>query len=184
MSSRFLLYYLSAVLLIVQPSGVNVADQIRNVFVSHVHADDAQVTALTTLLSNHKYDVRNSSIDSSNPNDANNEDYIKYQILAPRIDWCGAMIVLISPETHTSDWVNWEIEYAFQQDKQIVGVWCPGATDADKPEALERLGDGTVVSWRGEQIISALNGDQNWENPQGLPEPPKPFPQYTCGYRG
>ena len=41
--------------------------------------------------------IRDYSIRSDNPNNAHSEDYIKYQILAPRIRQSGVLVVYISP---------------------------------------------------------------------------------------
>lgn len=158
------------------------ADKVTNIFISHVHEDDEQVQGLKSLLKGKGYDVKDSSIDSSKPNEASNPDYIKSKILGPRIDWAGAMIVLISPDTHTSDWVNWEIENAFKKEKRIIGVWCQGAKDSDLPEAFEKYGDD-LVGWQGDKIIDALNNVDHWEGPEGNPRPPQNAPRYSCGYR-
>ena len=97
-------------------------DQPKNVFISHIHEDDATLKGLRDLLRRNGYEIRDGSIDSSKPNDATNADYIKSEILAPRIRWAGTFIVLISAKTHESRWVDWEIEYAHKQGKRIIGV--------------------------------------------------------------
>ena len=63
------------------------SDTTRNVFISHIHEDDKDVTALKELLAKNGYEIRDSSIDSSKPNEAEDKDYIKSQILAPCIQW-------------------------------------------------------------------------------------------------
>lgn len=74
------------------------ADEVKNVFISHVHEDDDALQDLKNLLKNNGYEIRDSSIDSSKPNQAENPDYIKSEILAPRIQWASTMVVLISPD--------------------------------------------------------------------------------------
>jgi len=162
---------------------VKMVQNITNIFISHVHEDDHHVQGLKDLLKQKGYDVKDSSIDSSKPNEASNPAYIKAGILSPRIDWAGAIIVLISPNTHHSEWVNWEIECAFKKEKRIIGVWCPGASDSDLPEAFEKYGDD-LVGWQGDKIIDALNSKDHWERPEGNPRPPQNAPRYSCGYRG
>ena len=103
------------------------ANEIKNIFISHVHEDDPVLPDLKKLVGKNGCEIRDASIDSSKPNDAKNESYIKTEILGPRIQWAGTMIVLISPNTHTSEWVNWEIEYAAKQNKRIIGVFAQGA---------------------------------------------------------
>jgi len=141
----------------------------KNVFISHYGKDDEHVQKLKQLLSNKNYILRNSSIDSTKSNDAQNEHYIKYNLLKPGLQWSSTCIVLIGPQTHTRPWVNWEIEQAFKLDKKIIGVFINGAKDSDIPENLEKYGSGTVVGWHGDSIIGAIEGQAGWCNPDGTP---------------
>src|SRR5512145_3103673 len=108
----------------------------KNIFISHVHENDDLLPKLKDLLGRAGMDVRDGSIRSDKPNNAKNEDYIKREILAPRIQWASTLVVLITNETAQSDWVNWEIKYAIEQSKSVIGVFAQGATDADIPEEL------------------------------------------------
>ena len=99
----------------------------RNVFISHIHEDDTGLEDLKQLLESHGMKVRDYSITSDKENNAKSSEYIKYSILAPRIDACTALVVYISEETRQSEWVNWEIKYAYQQGKTVVGVWEHGS---------------------------------------------------------
>ncbi len=105
-----------------------------NVFVSHLHEDDARIAHLKGLARDRGLEIRDSSINASRPNNAKDPDYIKSQILAPRIDWAGTVVVLISPETKDSEFVAWEIEYAARTETRIVGVFTRGSADCDMPE--------------------------------------------------
>lgn len=144
------------------------AKDIKNVFISHVHEDDAGLEKLKSLLEKNGMTIRDSSINSSNPNNAKNPDYIKTSILAPQINWAGTLIVYISPNTKHSEWVNWEIEYAAKQDKRVIGVWEHGVKDCELPSALKEYADA-VVGWHGNAIIDAINGKDSWEKPDGGP---------------
>lgn len=156
------------------------ADGIRNVFISHIHEDDGDLAALKDLLAKHGCNVRDSSIDSSKPNEAKDEDYIKSGILGPRIEWAGTIVVLVSPGTHESEWVNWEIERASQLEKRIVGVWAHGAKDSDLPTNLDLYADA-VVGWNGESIVDAIDGKANeWISSNGQPRVPRPIKRYSC----
>ena len=86
------------------------AGRIRNVFISHKFEDDAGLQEIKRLVAQHGMTWRDYSINSDNPNNAHNEEYIKRQILAPRIRQAGCLVVYISEKTRQSDWVNWEIE--------------------------------------------------------------------------
>ena len=142
------------------------AKDIKNVFISHIHEDDAGLAKLKALLQKNGLTIRDSSINSSNPNTAKNHDYTKSSIRAPPIDWAGTFIVYVSHNPKDSDWVNWEIEYAAKQGKRIVGVWEHGTKDCELPSALKEYADA-VVGWHGNSIIDAINGEDGWENPDG-----------------
>ena len=155
-------------------------NEIKNVFVSHVHEDDSVLPELKDLLSKNGCEIRDGSIDSSKPNDAKNPDYIKAEILAPRIQWAGCVMVLISPDTHTSEYVDWEIEYAAKLGKRIVGVFARGAKDSDIPKNLELYGDA-LVGWSGQTIVDAINGKTTGSvNADGSARPPRTIARYSC----
>ena len=138
----------------------------KNIFISHVHEDDDLLPNLKDLIGRAGMEVRDGSINSDKPNDATNPDYIKEKYLRPRIDWASTLVVLITHDTAQSDWVNWEIEYAIEQGKQVVGVFAQGATDADVPDALRTHGDAAVVGWQGERVVDAINGKiSGWDDP-------------------
>jgi hypothetical protein len=154
--------------------------QTKNVFVSHIHEDDAGLGQLKDLLAKAGMDIRDASINSLNPNNAQSEDYIKSQILAPQIDWAGTMIVYVTPETKDSDWVDWEIRHAHEKDKRIVGVWAHGCNECELPPALNDLADA-VVGWTGTSIVDAINGDCDvWECPDGTPREIRPIKRHCC----
>src|SRR5208283_2315669 len=75
------------------------ADEIKNVFISHVHEDDDGLAKLKDLIGKGGLTVRDSSINKTNPNDAKNPDYIKSQILAPQIQWASTLLVYVTPKT-------------------------------------------------------------------------------------
>lgn len=154
--------------------------QNRNIFISHKHEDDDGLKDLKRLVGRHGMKWRDYSITKDNPNNAHNENYIKSQILAPRIRQAGCLVVYVSEKTKNSDWVEWEIEYAHKQGKRIVGVWERGARDCDLPEALERYGNA-IVGWNGESIIDAINGKSNtWYNQDGSKQGYRNIKRYSC----
>jgi hypothetical protein len=153
---------------------------IKNVFISHVHEDDEGLGKLKKLIEKGGLFVRDSSINSSNPNEAQNHDYIKSQILAPQIQWASILLVYITPKTKDSEYVNWEIEYAEKQGKRIVGVYAHGASECDVPEALEKYADD-VRGWQSAGIVEAILGGTNeWRSPSGELRDPCPIKRHGC----
>ena len=155
-------------------------DDMRNVFISHIHEDDEGLPPLKSLVAQHGMICRDGSITTGKFNEASNEDYIKYEILAPRIKWAGTLVVYVSSETKNSDWVNWEIQYAHKEGKRIVGVWARGEKGCELPEALERHANA-IVGWNGESIKDAINGDSNhWYNQDGTPYGYRNIKRHPC----
>lgn len=151
-----------------------------NIFIPHIHEDDAQIEAMKSLLHDRGFDVRDSSIDTSNPNRATDIAYIRREILKPAIDWCGVVVVLISPDTRNSEHVDWEIRYAQEHDKRIVGVWTHGSAECDIPEALQDYAQA-IVGWNGDRIVGAISGEiDDWEQPDGDRVPERVIQRIRC----
>lgn len=156
------------------------ADSNKHIFISHIHEDDHRLDPLKTLLGISGMQVQDASIKSTNPNNAKNENYIKYEILKPRIEWSSVLVVLISPETKNSEYVQWEIECAAAMGKKIVGVWDHGESESDIPEALYRYADA-IVGWQGDRVKEAIEGKiNNHERPDGSVVDPRETKRYSC----
>lgn len=149
----------------------------KHVFISHHHADDAQVTNLTKLLSRNGYDIRNSSIRAKPANQARLDrnqipERTLKRLLRMKMSWASKVVVLIGKRTHSRPWVNWEIEKANQLGKRIVGVFTHGGTSADIPPAFEDYGSA-LVGWNSDRIVAAIDGTDNpFQNPDGTPREP------------
>ena len=155
-------------------------NEAKNIFISHIHEDDTGLGKLKSLLKDNGMSTRDYSVSKDNPNNAHSESYIKSEILAPRIRQSSTLAVYISPETKSSSWVDWEVEYAHKQDKRIVGVWAHGEAGCEVPEALNNYADA-VVGWTGNRIIDAINGKiDGWENPDGTRRAPRAIERYSC----
>ena len=142
-----------------------------HVFISHHHEDQEDLDRLKELMKEKGYNMKDSSIDESKPNKAENEEYIK-SLLRTRIDWSGTLVVLIGKETHTRPWVDWEIEYAHRQGKRIVGIFAHDGKDSDVPQNLDKYGDD-LVGWGSKNLIAAIKGEHDgpWESPDSTPRP-------------
>jgi hypothetical protein len=150
------------------------------IFVSHIHEDDEHIDKMRALLENNGYEVQVSAIDSSNPNNATDPDYIMQRHISPKIDWANTIVVLISPGTKDHPWIDREIERAHQQEKRLVGVWTFGAAECDVPEGLTQYADA-VVGWQAEHIYGAIDGSiNNWTTSDGTPRSRQQIRQYGC----
>ena len=148
----------------------------KNVFISHHHKDDAQVDKLTNLLGKNGCDIRNSSIRAKPANQQRLDkglvkDSTIRRLLRMKMSWAGTVIVLVGKQTHARPWVNWEIQEAQRQGKNIVGVYEHGLKDKVKlPKALEKYGT-SQVGWDSACILDAINGTPTFQNPDGSPSP-------------
>lgn len=143
----------------------------RHVFISHHHQDDEKVTNLTNLLNSKGLDIRNSSVrmkpeNERRMNEKKVDKKVIERILRMKISWASSVIVLIGKDTHKRPWVNWEIDKAKEQGKRIIGVYDRGGTEADIPPSLEKYGSA-IVNWNAESIISAIDGNNSFQNPDG-----------------
>ena len=153
------------------------AEELINIFVSHFHEDEESIKAMKDLLGD-KYNIRNYSVTSDKYNSAKNEEYIK-SMLRDLIRKSGTFICLIGPDTHDSEWVNWEIEQAFKQGKRIIGVYTWGAKDSDIPPALEDAADA-MVGWNHDTIVKAIEGENIFTNADGSTRPNVGGSRVTC----
>lgn len=148
----------------------------RHLFISHHHKDDAEVTKLTNLLSGRGYDIRNSSIRAKPKNQERLKknlvsDEVIERLLRMKISWASTVVVLIGKDTHARPWVNWEIDKANEQGKNIVGVYARGGTASDIPPSLEKY-SSAIVGWNTDSIIAAIDGNHKFQNPDGTDRTP------------
>ena len=144
----------------------------RNVFISHHHKDDAQVDKMTRLLRKNGCEIRNSSIRAKPANQERLDkglvkDSAIRRLLRMKMSWAGTVVVLVGKETHTRPWVNWEINEAKKQGKNIVGVYEHGLKEkVELPEALKNSAT-SQVGWDSKCIIDAINGNPVFQNTDG-----------------
>ena len=144
----------------------------KNVFISHHHKDDAQVDKLTSLLNKNGSEIRNSSIRAKPANQERLDkglvkDSVIRRLLKMKMSWAGTVIVLVGKKTHTRPWVNWEINEAKNQGKNIVGVYEHGLKDkVELPDALKDYAT-SIVGWDSNSIIDAINDKPSFQNPDG-----------------
>lgn len=145
----------------------------RHVFISHHHADDAEVSKLSELLAKHGYDIRNSSIRAKPANQRRLDqglvkDETIRRLLRMKISWASTVVVLVGKDTHERQWVNWEIEQANRQGKRIVGVYVRGGTEVDLPPALEKYASSRIVGWNADAVIDVIDDKSNlFQNSDG-----------------
>lgn len=145
-----------------------------------MHEDDEHVDGLRQFLNQSGRQVDVSAIDSSSPNNANDPDYIMSRYIRPKVEWCEAIVVLISPATQGSDWVDKEIELAKRLDRRVIGVWIPGSEGCPIPEGLQDYANA-IVNWDGVAIVDAIDGKiNNVNDATGTPIAPQDIKRHNC----
>lgn len=153
----------------------------HHVFISHHHADDAQVSRLTDMLARAGHEIRNSSIRAKPANQQRLDrglvsDRTIKRLLRMKMSWASTVVVLIGKDTHTRPWVDWEIIKAKELGKRIVGVYERGGTENDIPAPFNKYHDA-LVAWNSDKIIGAIQGDYDrFENPDGTERSPTGAP--------
>lgn len=160
-------------------------DKTKNVFISHHHKDDASIDGITAMVAGKGYKLRNSSI-RVKPENKKRLDQKKVsdqtikRLLKMKMRWASQVIVVIGKETHKRPWVNWEIQTAFQLGKPVIGVYENGLKgEVEIPENLRKYST-SIVGWRTDSVISALEGNSQFQNPDGTPSPSRLGGHVTC----
>src|SRR5687768_6495103 len=128
------------------------------VFISHHGKDDEHIQDFKAKVQERGCTIDNRSVDSTQQNNAEDEDYIK-SMLRKRIEQCDTFICLIGYETYNREWVEWEIQQAVEMGKKIIGVFIYGAAeDAEIPDGIKEYADD-VIGWQIDKIIDAIETD-------------------------
>lgn len=158
---------------------------VHRVFVVHRHEDDVKITDLKDLfkgkdveLKGKEIEVCSLSIAGDNLNDACSPNYIG-ELLKLRIELAGKIIVLITPDTESHEWVNWPVRYAEKLGKRIIGVWAYGSVVCEVPDALNKYADA-MVGWDAGSILQALEGKRLWQNPDCTQRGSQPISRVGC----
>lgn len=151
---------------------------VKKILICRVNGDDPVLDELNEVLESAGVEVRDDLVPTTEPNDAESEENIQCDHLAPQVDWADALIVLVTADSGKSWCINWEIEYAVKHGKRVIGVYGQGAGNADMPSALQACGDATVPRSKVPRIIDIVNGDiqpeEAWEDPEtGKPREPE-----------
>lgn len=161
------------------------AETTKNVFISHHHKDDASVDGITAMVAGKGYKLRNSSIRVKPENQKRldqkkvSDETIK-RLLRMKMRWASQVIVVIGKETHKRPWVNWEIETAFKLGKPVIGVYENGLKgEVEIPENLKKYST-SIVGWRSDSVISSLEGNSQFQSPDGTSSPSRLGGHVTC----
>jgi len=115
----------------------------KRVFISFRHEDKPQVNGLRLLAANDKFDIEFYDESLQVAIDSSNAKYIKSRI-KEKIDRTSVTVCLVSALTHTSTWVNWELETSLARGNKII---CMGLKDGPAELTLPSLARQAKLGW-------------------------------------
>lgn len=107
----------------------------KNTFISFDYEDIDDVNLLRAHAKNDKSDIEFIDRSIKDPFDSQRAEYLKQKI-AERINQCSQVIVYVSDETHTSKWVQWEIEKSLELGKKVIAVHKGDKSPPRLPKAI------------------------------------------------
>ena len=130
----------------------------RHVFLSFAAEDLATVNALRAQAANSEADLDFDDWSVRVPFDSENADYMRGKI-RERIQRSSAVLVLVTPDSSTSKWVDWEINEGLRQGKQVFAVYSGDTAPSVLPKAV-RENRLPVVRWTHDGIMAELEKDE------------------------
>lgn len=107
----------------------------KRVFLSFMVEDRQTVNGIRLLASNPRHPIEFYDESVTTPYNSNNANYIKQQI-REKINRTTVTVCIISRNTHTSQWVNWELETSINKGNTIIPMGIPGLTNANLPPSI------------------------------------------------
>ena len=124
-------------------------------FISHTWQYNADYYRLIQMLDNaSNFIYANYSVPEHDPVDANNKTKLKEE-LRQQIRPVEVVIILGGMYVAYSDWIQFEIDYATELSKPILGIKPRGAQVM--PTAVQDAAD-KIVGWSTSTIVAAIRG--------------------------
>ena len=117
----------------------------RNTFLSFDYDDIDEVNLLRAHAKNEKSEIEFIDRSVKDPINSERAEYIKQKI-TERIRQCSQTVVYITDNTHSSDWVKWEVEKSLQLGKGVIAVHKGDAPPSNIPSCITDNGI-KVVAW-------------------------------------
>ena len=108
----------------------------RNTFLSFDYEDIDEVNLLRAHAKNEKSEIEFIDRSVKDPINSERAEYIKQKI-TERIRQCSQTVVYITDNTHSSDWVKWEVEKSLQLGKGVIAVHKGDAPPSNMPSCIQ-----------------------------------------------
>ncbi len=127
----------------------------KRVFLSFRAEDKAQVQALRLMSANDRFDIEFFDESVRTPINSADRDYIRAKI-RDKINRTSVTVCLISPLTHTSEWVDWELEESFKKMNTVVAMALKGVDSAVLPAAIKAQ-NLTFHAWSPDYLANLID---------------------------
>jgi len=101
----------------------------KRVFISFRHEDKDQINGVRLLAANPKFEIEFYDESVRKAIDSTDANYIRSRI-REKIGRTSVTVCMLSPLTHTSQWVDWELEESLNKGSQIICMGLPNVTQA------------------------------------------------------
>lgn len=110
----------------------------KRVFLSFKAEDKNRVNGLRLLAANPKFELEFYDESVRSPYNSTDATYIKSKI-SDKIKRTTVTVCLISEDTHTSEWVDWEIEKSLEKGNKIIAMALKDVERANLPQKIKEL---------------------------------------------
>ena len=117
----------------------------KRVFLSFIEEDKQRVQGLRLLAANPDYDLEFYDESVRAQIDSIDAEYVKRRI-REKISRTTVTICLISEQTHTSKWVDWELEESAEKGNAIIAIALKDVQRAVLPKLIKQKGL-TFYTW-------------------------------------
>jgi len=125
----------------------------KHAFLSFVEEDLTLVRLFRGQAKNKKNDLSFDDYSVKIPYNSTDADYIKSQI-RPRIRAASLLICLIGQTTHRSSWVDWEIRFAADVNKRLLGVRLHSGTKGERTPSALTDHSAKILNWDIDAIVN------------------------------
>lgn len=110
----------------------------KRVFLSFISEDKNGIQGLRLLAANPNYDLEFYDESVRVPIDSRDAEYVK-QVIREKISRTSVTVCPISEKTHTSKWVDWELEQSHKKGNKIIAMALKGVERAVLPKLIDDL---------------------------------------------
>jgi hypothetical protein len=128
----------------------------KRVFLSFAYEDIGQVRGLRLLAANPKFELEFFDESVKQTINSTNEAYVR-GVIRDKINRTSVTVCLISKTTHTSRWVDWELEESDKKGNSIIAMALKGIDSATLPTLIKTKGL-TFHTWNPEYLGTLIDG--------------------------